>query len=559
MKNSIQITIALLFAGIAAGAQNLNPIVEVTNTYEQAATGIEKPDQVIAVPDSLLRFNYDIDYEMRTAPYKGAYEFNPYLVELKAMPRTTGEGTLFVRLGAGYGLHPELDAVWSPLKNDNFRLNLYANHNSYFGSYRTIELGEDDYYFRGNKEKLYNGADSNTSVGMNTLLNWGTGSWTTDLHYQHLLGTDTWTSHQNHVAVLQTRLQSSPQSQLYYALGVRGNYLAREDGLKGGQLKVDGGIGTNRRNTQARLDVFTEAVFTQAGNAGQFGFVPRFVFRLGSLQFNLGLKLAFTFRSEEEFYPYKGGYAFPDVYIDYRVIPESISLYASATGGNKLQGYAPLLMENHFLPSFFGDGYDFEVEHVNVAAGARGNIGRRFYYNARLGFAYYTNATMWGFGYFRQYGEGFTTGILNFYDWDPAMDRDNYGLFYADFEGGWKSEQLDIDMHLRYQSSNLKNKYLFAPAAFTSQVKFLYNWADRIKAGVNLDAATDRRTQPEDEYDRVFSLPGYADLGLYGEYGFTRKFAAWLKLGNLLNMEVQRTPFHAERGIYFTLGVQYQF
>lgn len=558
MKNSIQLTIALLFAGIAAGAQNLNPIVEVTNTYEQAATGIEKPDQVIAVPDSLLRFNYDIDYEMRTTPYKGAYEFNPYLVELKAMPRTTGEGTLFVRLGAGYGLHPELDAVWSPLKNDNFRLNLYAKHNSYFGSYRTIELADDN-YFRGNKEKLYNGAESNTSVGVNTLLNWGTGSWTTDLHYQHLLGTDTWTSHQHHVAALQTRLQSAPQSQLYYALGVRGNYLAREDGLKGGQLNVDGGIGANRRNTQARLDVFTEAVFTQAGNAGQFGFVPRFVFRLGSLQFNLGLKLAFTFRSEEEFYPYQGGYAFPDVYIDYRVIPESISLYASATGGNKLQGYAPLLMGNHFLPSFVSNGYDFEVEHVNIAAGARGNIGRRFYYNAKLGFAYCTNATLWGFGYFRQYGEGFTTGDPNFNDWEPAMDRDNYGLFYADFEGGWKSEQLDIDTHLRYQTSNLKNNYLFAPAAFTAQVKLLYNWADRIKAGVNLDAATDRRTQPVAESDRVFSLPGYADLGLYGEYGFTRKFAGWLKLGNLLNMEVQRTPFHAERGVYFTLGVQYQF
>ena len=110
------------------------------------------------------------------------------------------------------------------------------------------------------------------------------------------------------------------------------------------------------------------------------------------------------------------------------------------------------------------------------------------------------------------------------------MGRANYGLFYAGFEGGWKSERLDIDTHLRYQASNLKNDVLFAPAAFTAQAKFMYNWAERIKAGVTLDAATDRRTQPETEGVPVYSLPGYADLGLYGEYGFTLKFAAWLRV-----------------------------
>ena len=51
MRHPILLSVALLFAGIAVSAQNLNPVVEVTNTYEQAATGIEKPDQTIAVPD----------------------------------------------------------------------------------------------------------------------------------------------------------------------------------------------------------------------------------------------------------------------------------------------------------------------------------------------------------------------------------------------------------------------------------------------------------------------------------------------------------------------------
>ena len=576
MRHPILLSLALLFAGIAASAQNLNPVVEVTNTYEQAATGIDKPEQVIAVPDSLLKFNFDMDYEMRTTPYKGAYEFNPYLVELNPMPRVTGEGTLLVRLGAGYGLHPELDAVWSPLHKDNFRLNVYANHHSYFGNYRTMGLANDN-YIRGDKENPYRGADSNTSAGVNTLLNWNDGTWTADLHYQHLFASDKnahpmWGREFNHhMIVAQTRVKSAPQSKLYYNLGVRGNYLKsvsmREDGrdLKGGQLKLDGGIGSNGRS-QVRLDFLTDAIFTENGNAGQFGLIPRYIFRIGDLHLNLGLKVAFTFRSEEEFYPNKGGYVFPDAYLEYRVVPEDFILYASATGGNKDTGYAPLLMENHFLPSFYNNGkYDFEVEHVNLAAGARGNIARKFYYDTKMGYALYSNAVLWGLT--------FNQGMSGGPEMQSAMYRAGYGLFYVDFQGGWTSEHLDIDAHLRYQSASIKrpSRYteevwdklvsgeLFAPAAFTAQAKVMYKWADRIKAGVDLDASTDRVTKPVDENVKPYALPGYADLGLYGEYGFTRKFAVWLKVGNLLNMEVQRTPFHAESGIYFTAGVQYHF
>ena len=111
------------------------------------------------------------------------------------------------------------------------------------------------------------------------------------------------------------------------------------------------------------------------------------------------------------------------------------------------------------------------------------------------------------------------------------------------------------------QYSNLKAGYMvFAPAAFVAQAKIQYNWAERIKVGVDLDASTDRLSQlTEEESGPVYGLPGYADLGLYAEYGFTRKFAFWVRGGNLLNMEVQRTPFHAERGIYFTAGLQYRF
>lgn len=579
MRNQILLTAALLFAGMAASAQNLNPVVEVTNNYEQSAAGIEKPDQVIAVPDSLLRFNLDVDYEMRTTPYKGAYEFSPYLVELQPAPRASEEGTLLVRLGAGYGFHPELDAVWSPFKLDNFRMNVYAKHQGYFGLYRDMEFQEvvekkdfdtsgNEFAYVGSKENQHKGADSFSAVGANALYAWKTGSVTADLSYRNIYALDQRASASHNLFTLDSRVKSGPNSDLYYNLGFRGNYMLLEGktflteiemmtndavmkvpiNKKGGIIKVDGGLGANFTRSQARMDFFVESVFPGEGSAGQFGFIPRYVFRLGGLRLNLGLKLAFTFRSDENLYPNKGGYVFPDVHLDYQIVPEDMVLYASATGGNIVQGYVPLLAQNHFLASFLEGGLDNEVEHVNLSAGIRGNIARHFHYDAKLGYAYHTNALMYGL-------EDYTYPTLN---WASA-----FGLFYMDFEGGWKSESFDADVHLRYQSAKIQKEYsflpVFAPAAFVAQAKFVYNWGGRIKAGINLDASTARLTHPEEASETVYKIPGYADLGLYGEYGFTRRIAAWLKVGNLLNQDVQRIPFHAEQGIYFTIGGQYRF
>ena len=72
MRNTIFSAIVLL-AGASAWAQNLNPTVEVTNVYAREATGIEKPSQLLEMPDSVLRFNLDMDYSVNATPYRGSY------------------------------------------------------------------------------------------------------------------------------------------------------------------------------------------------------------------------------------------------------------------------------------------------------------------------------------------------------------------------------------------------------------------------------------------------------------------------------------------------------
>ena len=74
-------------------------------------------------------------------------------------------------------------------------------------------------------------------------------------------------------------------------------------------------------------------------------------------------------------------------------------------------------------------------------------------------------------------------------------------------------------------------------------------WGGRIRAGVTFEGMTERTAA-------LGSLPGYADLGLLGDIQMTRNLGFWLKFGNLLDQTVQRVPFYAEKGIYFTVGAR---
>ena len=84
MKKNIFVTIAAMaFAVSAIHAQDLDPTVIVNRTYEGKLTEVQKPLQDMQVPDSVTRFDLDFDYSVFDKPYKGAYEFNPYLLSMK--------------------------------------------------------------------------------------------------------------------------------------------------------------------------------------------------------------------------------------------------------------------------------------------------------------------------------------------------------------------------------------------------------------------------------------------------------------------------------------------
>lgn len=547
---------ALLIGGVAS-AQNLNPVVEVTNMYAMEASGIEKPEQLLPLPDSVFKFNLDFDYSVKSTPYKGAYEFNPYLVQMRPSARLSGEHTFYLKAGAGYGFHPEVDVVWNPVRKDNFRLNLYATHNSYMGRFRRITIQEN--VVDWNREMQADGGiNARTEAGADLLYAFKGGQFSADLQYRNILATDFYTNHEDpqiyghHKGQFQARVQSNPGTRFLYNVGTRVAYLGYAE-VKEFHTVSDASFGIRAgRNNSFRLNLGLETVgFDQGQSALKLEVAPHYAISTKRLNLDLGVKFSHISRSENA-YPFKGGIIFPDVHFSLR-LADAIVLQAAATGGDVLKTYDSLLEDNPYLGGFMWSR-DVTVNRVHVMAGLRGSAGARFSYDVRVGYKWSDNACGWSFiPYFAEDGNQEATPYYM-----PTMSYVSpLHTYYAQATLALNLANWDILGHVYYGNTKPPVKdtpvaeNVFAPAGFMAHGHIFYKWAQRIKVGFTVDARGELKAKRP--------VPGYQDLGFYGEYTFGRKMAVWVKAGNLLNQTIQRTPFYAEQGIYGSVGIKLTF
>lgn len=535
MKRTI-ITAALLVVGIGALAQNLNPVVEVTNIYAREATGIEKPSQLLEMPDSVLRFNLDMDYTVQNTPYQGSYEFKPYLVQLRPQPRPSDEASLFVRAGAGYSLHPEATVVWTPVKKEHFRMNLFADHASYIGQYHSIAPKGTEYLPDGD---FVSGMRLRTAVGADGVFTWTGGALTADIKYRNMTGRRENAIRSSNTYQLRARVKSAPGAPTDYEAGTRVAYIGVSGGVGEFHTVTDGFLGAHFGSHKLRMGLFAETVSqdfgTTTGFVGKAGLVPHYLLNTGKFHMNLGVKLSFLFRSEQTFCPHPSGIVFPDVHISYDLAPDVAVLYASATGGDNIISFDTLLSQNPFMPAFQWNT-DNMVTRVNAHIGGRGNIAERFHYDLKAGYRWDENAWTWGiFGSIP--GMGYASPLHT---------------FYVNLDAGYKNEKLDIGANVYYGYTpipDLKGQILFAPAPFKASGHVFYSWGGRIQAGITAEGRS--------KLPGPMTVPGYVDLGLQAQLQMNRQLGFWLKGGNLLNQAIQRIPFYAEKGLYFTVGVTF--
>ena len=83
-----------------ASAQDIDPTVVVSRKYEGKLMEVSKPAIEMAIPDSVTTFALDIDYSVFEKPYKGAYEFNPYVLTMQPASAVQAPRQLYMEAGA---------------------------------------------------------------------------------------------------------------------------------------------------------------------------------------------------------------------------------------------------------------------------------------------------------------------------------------------------------------------------------------------------------------------------------------------------------------------------
>ena len=569
---------SLTFCSVAASAQNLDPTVEVNRSYEGKLMEVHKPVFEMAVPDSVLRFDLDFDYEVFDNPYKGAYEFKPYTMELQPVGKAAEQKKLYMRLGAGNGLealslHPSADFVWSPFLRERFKMDVYARHRSYVGEYRKVDapdLSQKDVNLK--MKSSYRRADYDllTQAGVDARYDWADGTVRLDAGYYGIA--ERYGSQSNMYNALDVRagVASKDYGQFInydvyasYRFGIdRYDYKNLvEDSLTEHEISVLGKLkAVLMDDHKAMFELGVDNHSYGFAGVSRLTFAPHYMFRYGNWGFDAGFRIeALVHTGDSTCFASKGQVVYPNVTVDYQLIPGVMKAYAKIGGGTKVNSFSSLLAENHHFDMYYGHGkayMDNTIENISAALGLEGRAGARFTYGARAGYAMYGNAPL----------ETVVVGILPGDDqlsFMPGIAYAGYQNVYAAADLSWVTERFRVDGNVMYRHSwfedlETRTGGYFLPAALTGEVAFEYNWHKRIFLGMDCDFSTGRRQDSvffADGAIKPAKVPGYADLGLNFEYLTTRSFSVWFRGGNLLDMAIQRNLLYAEKGIYFAAGI----
>lgn len=568
-----------LAAGVSAAAQNLDPTVVVNRAYEGKLLEVHKPVMEMAVPDTVRQFDLEFDYSVFENPYMGSYDFRPYQLLMKPSAAVRDFNTFWLRAGAGYTLYPELGLVWTPAFDGRFKMNVYADYNAYVGGYRgfrpdspgdgvvTLSRWEN----QNRMSTFWNGYRMKSRAGVDGRFDLKNAVVSFDLAYYGIASKDTLKRRSYDSFDMKVNVASRPSGEDYFMYDVTAAYRFGEDKLK---YKYDDGyVSENMISVGAMLgpvfakshkvlfDVGVDAAFcsgSMRAAATELTFAPHYVFSRGRLNLDLGLRLAKVVTpSGMEHYSAKDQIVYPDLNARYALIPDAMSIYGSIGGGNQLHTYSSILEANPFVDADYARGLplmDFSIERISFLFGVDGRISRRFTYDVHAGYSVI--------------GNGLLDAVFLSADnseYVPGIGYASYNRFHAGLEWIWRTDDISFDGDVEYSLySGLDDAYgLFEPAPFKGSVSFEYNWNRRVFAGIGCRFASARKGILANEgwrndntltrYDA--RVPGYADLGLYGEYAPSQRLSFWLRGGNLLNMTVQHTPLYAEKGLNFTAGI----
>ncbi len=574
MRMKRAIIIPVLFLQIAAFAQDLNPTVTVVNEYEGEASGIVKPAQVMNIPDSVSRFTLNFDYSVFESPYMGSYEFKPYSVQIRPRKDNNREGLLYVKAGAGYTLHPDLHVVYTPFTKPEFALSVFANHESYIGNYWNfkadgtdpVELVKDP-----DNRTAQAGRIGGSDLGARMRYSWGSGELNTVAAWDNLFSSIDRGGKSGRLANLfdfETSLKSIESPLDYDAtLKVRAGadryrYAVNPAGINATEINFTGSLGTLHAGLN-NLSIGADMAFQFLGAdadaySGYFAFIPRDEFWLGGWHFDVGLRVSALFSGDatvgaiygepaahQAMFTRGGQWIYPHVLITKGFAGDKFFFDAGLTGGERYGSYWDFVSEHPFLGAgnVAGAYLDNTIEKLNVFAGIRGAVTGHLEMKLKGGYRMVDNELMWKA----------VDGGAGVPDMLPHLGWCSYNQAYSALDVEWLRDPFSAKIGVEAAYSWLREDgSFFAPSILKGTSEFKYHWGDRIRTGIRGDWQTSRKAVLA---GNEVKIPGYCDLGLFGEFQWRKDIAFWLEAGNLLNMTIMSDPFIAQRGVSVTGGV----
>lgn len=575
-RKTIILAAALMCAAASAQAQDLNPTVSVTNIYKGKVKDTAKWQSKMTVPDSLYSFDYKFDYTVKEKAYTGGNEFTPYAINMRPSAGEIDDNVLYLRAGAGYLLKPELHAFYSPRLRGAARVSVSDDFSGFFGptnrtGYHPVLLDETASLAKlaGVDNKFYSGYDFSNDARVDLSLDFSKVRLDFRVSDDMIGVKDTLGRRLLNGVNFNARVKgkSNWERYVYYDGGF--DLRVAKDNLygRGAVNEVLWGLNATAGPVLDRYNRILVDVNVQSA-------IYRNLFRAAGTVFSMGMR--YELSGDRGFASLGAGYdvmilpkgcydnskfpfhLFPDVKASYTFIQDALITYAQITGGTKLNTYSGLAKANHHFDYTFGYAgpaanalLQASREVVAVKAGLKGQVFSSVNYDISasydvMGNSPMTSVTCLGYGTPSQ-------------QLDASILYTDYNLFHADAQIGYIGKSVKANLAYRYQKqSNVDNGYMFLLPEHVGTFSTVYNWHNRIHAGVWTEVATARKGDIflyESQTSLAAKVPGYVDLGLYADYAFTSKLTFWIQGGNLLGQNIQRNILYAEPGRNVVAGI----
>ena len=573
--------------GLAAAAQTFNPTVVVTNDYEGKTIEAHKKDLPMSVPDSLNRFDLTFDYSVFDQPYKGAYEFEPYAMDIRPQAAPKANKILYINAGAGYTLHPELDIVFSPRLKKNFQFSVYDKLRGFWGPYfgSAFNKNLDTGAYNLVRGESFSGYDFRNQAGLDLLYDNSRTSMFLKADFRTITNSDNIESRLYNAADVYAGISSTTTSQWDYNAGVGFTYgwdqihngdewrlLSEIDASLTGaahyelfnSMRVGAEIGFNYVSTADNNSNILNC------GAAEIYAIPQFIWEYSRSYLKLGLKMAYLFSfdhpnkadDKEAFRNFKhpSGYLFPDVEFSYKLVERKLDAFVKVTGGNNLGAYGQLVESNRFFkPTYFllfGPIMDNSVEKFNSSAGFRLGLPN-FQADLIGGFATYENGRIESF---------YVDNVIENSRVFNGFGYLNYSQKYVQADLKWNSARINIDLSGKLRGTKPMTQEAYSgilPSKWSAVGSITYNANHRLFFGASAEYSSEREGYflsgiHADMFNKVI-IPSYIDLGFNARFDFSDSFSLWARVNNLLNNNVQRILGHAYDGVFVTGGICFNF